>query len=98
MLVHGWWSITCVLNVCTTCNNWVVDLPSTLHTSNCLERNCFSALMMFRVIGMNNETSINMWLNSLALEKKERKKERIAAAAAVYAVHQCRTWKACSWN
>jgi hypothetical protein len=54
--------------------------------------------MMFRVIGMNNETSINMWLNSLALEKKERKKERIAAAAAVYAVHQCRTWKACSWN
>jgi hypothetical protein len=48
---------------------------------------------------MNNETSIHMWLNSLALEKKERKKERIAAAAAaVYAVHQCRTWKACSWN
>ncbi len=31
--------------------------------------------MTFHVIGMNNETSINMWLNSLALEKKERKKE-----------------------
>lgn len=75
MLVHGWWSITYVLNVCTTCSNWVVDLPSIFHTSNCLETNCFSALMMFCVIGMNNETSINMWLNSLALEKKERKKE-----------------------
>jgi hypothetical protein len=43
MLVHGWWSITYVLNVRTTCNNWVVDMSSILRTSNCLERNCFSS-------------------------------------------------------
>jgi hypothetical protein len=63
------------------------------------EKLFFSALTMLRVIGMNNETSTNMWVEFTSIGK-ERKKERIAAAAAavVYAVHQCRTWKACSWN